>query len=387
MSVLVRGARLVDPDSEDEAEFADLYLEGDEIADVGLGLGDADATIDADGLFALPGLVDSHVHLCFDPNTHPESSLPGLTDDQLLDQVVVHGEQTVRAGVTTVRDLGSRAGVLRRYSALVASGAVTGPRVFRSGPVLTVPRGHCFYVGEELDPVEPALLASVRRHADAGDDWLKVMVTGGAMTSSSRPEELQFGSDALRAVVRAARVPVAAHVLTGEGGDVAVAAGVSTIEHGVGITDSALEGMMSAGMYLTPVLSASHRLLSEQGDTDSEHVRRLRAVVGVLWDSAKRAISRDVQVLAGTDAGCPAVPHGSVATEVELLVRAGLSPRCALAAATTSAAGLLGLAHRGRLRRGGSADLVLVAADPRQDVGVLHSPAVVISRGKCPDAP
>jgi imidazolonepropionase-like amidohydrolase len=278
----------------------------------------------------VPGLIDSHVHLCFDPACHPEDWLPDVSATELFDLVAEHAAATLRASVTTVRDLGSRGDAVRAFARAQAAGVATGPRVLSSGPVITTRAGHCHYVGTEVTDLD-GLGRTVDEHVAAGDQWIKVMVTGGALTRGSSPEALQFGAGELRRVViraAAAGVPVAAHVLTAAGGAVAVAAGARSIEHGIGLSTADLSAMGTAGQALVPVLSPSHRVLAAApAGGGGEHAERLRRLVGTLRETTARAIGLGVPVLAGTDAGCPGVPHGSVATEIALLHELGLDPR------------------------------------------------------------
>lgn len=340
--------------------------------------------IDARGLFLFPGLIDAHVHLCFSPDQHPETDLPDR-DADLFDVVRANGRETLTHGVTTVRDLGSRGDVVRRYAEQVDSGAIIGPQVLVAGPVLTRVNGHCYYVGTSIltgaDPID-----AVRTVDRAGDPWVKTMVTGGALTSTSSPETLQFDLAEMRAVVGAAHElgkRVAAHALTREGCAIAVAAGIDTLEHGVDADEMTLSEMCERSTALVPVLSPSARTLARDPVGNDEHAARLREIVGRLRESTAHAVRLGVPVLAGTDAGCPDVPHGAaLVDELALLEAAGMNRASTLHAATAGAANAFGLTNIGQIAVGYRADLLLLDADPFDDLDALRRPTTVIAAGR-----
>jgi len=349
------------------------------------GRGVADRSFDASGLVAFPGLIDCHVHLCFDPTRRPEEWMGDTSDEELAEMVSEHGHATLAAGVTTVRDLGSRGDIVRRYAEDVETGAVIGPRVIASGPVVTVPNGHCFYVGDEARGGD-RLVQVVAQHVSAGDAWVKIMVTGGALTSTSDPDVLQFHQREVTMVVqlaRAAGLATAAHVLTSQGAEIAISAGVNTLEHGVGATADQLRRMREGGQALVPVLTPSALLLRDDPHGTGQHVVRLRAIVDRLRSTVREAVASGVEILVGTDAGCPSVPHGrGVLEEIKLLEDLGLSRRSALVAATSGAAAGIGLPGEGRVAVGSRADLLLLDGDPMLNLDALAAPVAVLAQGR-----
>lgn len=342
-------------------------------------------TVDGQGRFAFPGLVDTHVHLCFEPSIHPEEWIEELTDDEMGDIVRTNARATLAAGVTAVRDLGSRGNSVRDYARAEDDGREIGPRVLCSGPAITRPGGHCFFVGDTVGSDGSELAAAVRSHVAAGDAWVKVMVTGGALTSTSHPDDLQFSGDELDRAVMVARggqVRLAAHVLSTAGVEVAVHAGFDTIEHCVGATATQLDRMRQIGISMVPVLSPSAIQLEVDANGYSKHTERLRAIVDVLHDSVRQGVRAGVTILAGTDAGCPHVPHGTALVgEVELLESLGLDRGRALSAATDGAADAIGH-DGGRLEVGSVGDILLLDNDPLVTLESLRNPSVVIRRGR-----
>src|SRR5580698_1929375 len=165
------------------------------------------------GSTIMPGLIDSHVHLGFSGGPDPASQMRAETDEQQLIVMLRNARDLLGVGVTSARDLGARSflGVVARDA--IASGLARGPRLVVAGPPVTVTGGHCWFMGGEADS-EDDLRRIVRTHHKHGADLIKVMATGGFMTSGSAPWYAQFTTEQLAVIVaEASRVdkPVAAH--------------------------------------------------------------------------------------------------------------------------------------------------------------------------------
>jgi len=338
--------------------------------------------VDGDGLNLFPGLIDVHVHLCLSPDHHPEDQLPGLSEDELYAQAADNARVTLAHGVTTVRDLGSRGDSVRRLKR--GSPGDAWPRVICSGPALTIPGGHCHYVGDEI-AVTTQVPAMVTRHAEAGDEWIKLMVTGGALTRGSSPDKLGFDRATISLAVEQAHshgLLVAAHVLSAEGAGLAVACGVDTVEHGIGLAAADLGAMRTADQALVAILSPSARVLAgATGSADEQHRAKLGPLVARLREMVRTAIETGVDVLAGTDAGTPNMPHGLVIDELRRLEAVGMSREAVLLAATATAARHLRRPDLGTVRVGAAADLLLLEGDPLDSLDWLESPVAVLARG------
>jgi imidazolonepropionase-like amidohydrolase len=336
---------------------------------------------DYPGATILPGLIDSHVHLGFDGGPDPAARMQAETDEQQLVLMLRNARDLLGVGVTTARDLGARSflGVVVRDA--IASGLARGPRLVVAGPAVTVTGGHCWFMGGEADS-EDDLRRIVRTHHKHGADLIKVMATGGFMTSGSAPWYAQFTTEQLAVIVaEASRVdkPVAAHAHGLEGIRRAVAAGVTTIEHCSWVTETnerffdeplAAE-IAERGIVVCPTINVNAPYVTElTGITPGENVRRM-------WETG-------VRVIAGTDAGIDNTPHhqyaGGLAAMVSLL---GFSPADVIAMATTEAAAALGLgAVTGRLAPGYEADLIVVDGDPLAGIAALGRLRRVVARGR-----
>ena len=336
---------------------------------------------DYPGSTIMPGLIDSHVHLGFDGGPNPAARMRAETDEQQLVLMLRNARDLLGVGVTTARDLGSRGYLAVVVRDAIAAGLARGPRMVVAGPPVTVTGGHCWFMGGEADS-EDDLRRIVRTQHKHGADLIKVMATGGFMTTGSAPWYAQFTAAQLALIVAEARrvdMPVAAHAHGLEGMRRAVEAGVTTIEHCSWVTetnerqfDERLAAQMAErGIVVCPTINVNAPYVTElTGITVGENVTKMQEV--------------GVRFIAGTDAGIDNTPHhqyaGGLAALVTLL---GLRPADVIAMATTEAAAVLGVgAVTGRLAPGYEADLIVVDGDPLTDIAALARLRRVIARGR-----
>lgn len=342
---------------------------------------------DHPGSTALPGLINCHVHLCFDTSTDPVGALAGAADSALLQNMAARARQLLTAGVTTARDLGDRGGLTIALRTAVTRGDTAGPRLVVAGAPLTPPGGHCWFLGGEVDGTD-AIRAQVRRNAHRGADVIKVMASGGQLTPGSPAMwESQFSTEQLRVVVEEAAqagLPVAAHAHGTDAIASAVAAGVSTIEHctwmgrdGIDRRDDVAAEMAGRGIYACAASSRNWRTLVEKAGP-----QRAEQIYGRLTWLAELG----VPLITGTDAGLPNSVFDDFVGALELYEYLGFTPARILEMATVTSAAALGLAgHVGRLQPGCSADLLVVRGDPRAGLGALRNRQLVLARGRAHD--
>ena len=218
----------------------------------------------------LPGLIDSHVHLGLDGGPEPVARMRAETDEQQLILMLHSARDLLGVGVTSARDLGGRGYLTVAVRDAIASGLARGPRLVVAASPVTVTGGHCWFMGAEADS-EDELRRLVRTHHKHGADLIKVMATGGFMTSGSAPWYAQFTTAQLALIVAEARrvdKPVAAHAHGTEGIRRAVAAGVTTIEHCSFVTetnerrfDEQLAAMLAEqGIFVCPTIKGAQTI-------------------------------------------------------------------------------------------------------------------------------
>ncbi|MBM7791314.1 amidohydrolase family protein [Tenggerimyces flavus] len=376
---------------------ATVFVEGARIVGVeapGFAVPDGYVVVDALNGTVLPGLFDTHVHLCGDGGLSALERLPDFTDEHLEDVITTSLAQQLACGVTTVRDLGDR-----RYAVLDRRDRANGqaePTILAAGPPVTTRRGHCWNMGGEVSGPDE-IRAAIRERAQRGVDLVKVMASGGAMTPGTDILACQFTLDELRLVVdeaHAAGLQVTAHAHGLPSVEQAVAARVDGIEHctclvetGIDVPNRLLERLAEQRIAVCPTLGKA------DGTEPPMPVRELLERNGITWELRQRLMARmheaGVRLIAGSDTGIsPGKPHGLVAHAIGDYVAGGIPTEAALASATSVAAEACGLgAYKGRLRAGFDADVLIVDGDPFADIAALTRVSTVFANGHRLDPP
>jgi imidazolonepropionase-like amidohydrolase len=339
--------------------------------------------VELPGATLLPGLVDAHVHLAFDAGPAPVAALADRDDDAALAAMAAAAAAQLRAGVTTVRDLGDRG-----YLALRLRGAagVPLPTIVASGPPITSPGGHCHFLGGVATGVD-GVRAAVRDHIERGVDVIKVMASGGELTPGTDVHAAQFSPAELRALVDEAHrhgLPVTAHAHAVEAIAQAVGAGVDGIEHRAFRTPEGVhapDDLVAAVVARRIAVGATVGVLPVDGVAPPPGlVRDLPAILAVL----ARLCREGAVVVAGTDAGiAPVKPHGVLPVGLAQLAELAMGNTGALRAGTSVAAQVCGLGDRkGRVAPGYDADLLAVEGDPAADIAALHRVVAVFVGGR-----
>ena len=352
-----------------ERECAPLAADAVEVLDFG------EATI-------LPGLFDLHTHLGINHQT-------GDITAQMRDPAVRHvlaGVQGLRAdlesGVTTAKLNGDRECFDVQVRDAIRDGVVQGPRLAVSGRGIKSSRCTGGVVATCIvDDVE-AIGRCVEQNLAAGADWIKLFSSGSVFGALAEVLQPFYGLAQLSAAAskaHAAGKRMSSHCFGGEAADACIAAGVDVIDHGWLLTDWQLEAMAKRGTWLCPtvgVLTHSKGVLGHvpPGPAREDAKRRIDEVCEVV----RKALRVGVPLLVGTDA-----MHGRLAYELTTLQDLGGAPPILLKAATASAAQVLGLAgHRGAVREGAAADLVVVRGNALQDVGCVADVLFVMQAGR-----
>ncbi len=350
------------------AERPTVIVDDDRIAAVGADVPESMHVVDLPGSTVLPGLVDIHQHLCFNGDGTLEEQVAPFSDADLAERARRNARRALEGGVTTVRDLGDRG-----FVSLDLRNDPDLPHIVAAGPPVTLPGGHCWYLGGECDG-DAALLAAVDERVANGCDVVKIMVTGGALTPTYPLWKSQFSVGQVRMMVErahAAGLSVAAHCHGVAGIADAVAAGVDTIEHCSFFTDASeahpAEDLLAALAASDVTVSATLGSLPGRVYPPmwAQAVGTIRAAFGRIHDLGG-------SVVGSTDAGIgPFKPHDVMPYALADLIDCGLSPLAALAAMTSAPATAVGLRDRGRLVPGAAADLIAVRGDPLADPAAL----------------
>ncbi len=334
----------------------------------------------------LPGLVDGHAHLAMDGSSDPVAGLLAGDTEQLAAGMARHARQLLDCGVTTVRDLGDRAGLAAVLRDEIASGARPGPRILPAIAPLTPPRGHCWFFGGEVDGIAE-MRAMVRRNAEAGAEVIKVMASGGHITPGAAGMwESQFTTGELAAIVAEAGelgLPVAAHAHGVESIERAVEAGVATIEH-----CTWLAGENRPDWRADIAARMAERGIAACCTVGSGDWREMAREVGE--EAAKVVYGRlawmdglGVTLVPGTDGGVTNARFDDFAGALELYEWLGFPPARVLELATTSAATAIGLGgETGRVEPGLAADLLVVDGEPDARLAALRAVRLVVARGR-----
>lgn len=347
----------------------------------------------------IPGLINAHVHLAFDVTSDPRAAFENGDVAASRRTITANARSVIDGGVTTVRDLGDQAGLVAAFRDRVSSGDVLGPRVLTAFSPLTKPAGHCWFLGGELDvgaqgrhEARRIIQAAVNQRADAGADLIKVMASGGALTPTGAPMwQSQFTEWELAAIVEAAHergLPVAGHAHGADAMALCARAGVASLEHGSWLTppeagggamgyapsEDVAELLVRSGTVIVPTRARAWETWPDEAGLD-------RMLTKLAWNDA-----RDIQMIAGNDAGVGQGYFDDLVDTLTMFEAAGLSRQRALATATTDAASALGHADRlGSLEPGRSADLVVLDDNPLDDLHALTQVRRVMIGGRIHD--
>jgi imidazolonepropionase-like amidohydrolase len=381
--VIVRAGILYDGTLAEPRKNVDLIIDGDRITEIRNA--DASAQPDVSAACITPGLVNAHVHMVGSGEANTMAAVAMMNQNQAMLAAVANAKKSLRAGVTTVRDLGSHLGIGQALRDAIDAGLVPGPRMRAAGRAMCMTGGHGWFVGCQIDSPWDARRA-VREELFAGADCIKVIATGGVLTKGAVPGNAQLLPDELDAAITEAHrhgLRVAAHAIGTEGIKNALRAGIDSIEHGHMLDDEAIEIFKQRDVYLVPTLAAPTCILENihNGGQPAFVVQKAEQVNEAMLRNIRRAYEAGVKIAGGSDAGTPFNDHDNYAREVELMHSLlGMTPQEALHAATNAAAELIGL-HRGTLTAGEPADVLLLARDIGEDIRTLREPQLVIKAG------
>ena len=391
----VRAAHLLDVRSGTLIDEAVVLIQAERITAAGsrLAIPPGAKIIDLGDKTLLPGLIDAHTHLTGNPDDAGYSSL-GISVPRSTLSGAKNARLTLKAGFTTVRNVGADAYADIGLRDAINDGDVPGPRISASGPALGITGGHCddtlhapeykSVAGGVADGVDE-VIKRTRQNIKYGADVIKICATGGVLSLGDDPRASQYSLEEMKAIVTEAHRlgrKVAAHAHGGDGIRLAVLAGVDSIEHGSFIDDAGIKLMKEHQTWLVPTVYLGDWLIenAEAIKLPKQMLAKAKVVLPTARINIARAINAGVPIAFGTDAAV--YPHGLNAREFAVLVKLGMTPLQAIRSATLNASQLLGWTDKvGTIEAGKFADLIAVDGDPLKDVTTLERVRWVMKGG------
>jgi imidazolonepropionase-like amidohydrolase len=404
MPTTIRAGRLIDVTAGEVLRAQVIVVRGERIESVGPDQGSypEGRVLDLSGATVLPGLMDMHAHMIgLEDGGGTYADLVMRSGAQEAFTGVAHARETLRAGFTTVRDVGTfRAFVDVALRDAIEAGVVAGPRMMCAGAYVTsstgggdipglavdvdavLPRDLRFGVANSADEVRRV----VREILHRGADLIKVIATGAVLTEGTSLGAPEFSEEEIRAAVQEASyygAHVAAHAHGAEGIKRAVRAGVHSIEHGSLMDDEAIDLMAEHGTYLVADIYNCD-WIAETGRREGWSANSLRKndeTTQAQRDGFEKALAKGVKIAYGTDSGV--YPHAFVGRQMAKMVKHGMTPMQAIRSATVVASELMGWQDRvGALEAGRYADVIAVDGDPLEDITELERVAFVMKGGE-----
>jgi imidazolonepropionase-like amidohydrolase len=393
--VVIHAGHMLDVKAGKMLDNVTIVIDGDKITSVsgsGSQANQAGAhVINLPNATLLPGLIDAHTHLTFDPNFGYQELGVSIPKEALIG--AKNARITLEAGFTTVRNVGARGYTDIALRDAINEGMIPGPRIMASGPALSITGGHC---DQNLLPYEwhaksdgaadgiEGVQHKVREIIKYGADVIKVCATGGVLSKGDDPRASQYTLEEMKAIVADAHRlgrKVAAHAHGAQGIAWATEAGVDSIEHGSYIDDAGIALMKKNGTYLVPTLYLADwmRENAVQIGLPAMYATKMKDVTAVSRQNIKKAFNAGVKIAFGTDAAV--YPHGLNAHEFAIYVQIGMTPLQAIQTATVNASDLLGWSKIGSIENGNFADIIAVNGDPLKDVTLLQDPVMVMKGG------
>ncbi len=402
-TTVLRAARLIDGTGARTINNAVIVVTDDRIVAVGpasnVPVPAGARVLDLGDVTLLPGFIDAHTHIIGRTLGDPLADLAVVKDYAAYGAIVgvANARNTLLAGFTTIRVVGTRHFDDMALRQAITDGRVPGPRMENAGNLIGITGGHCDQNGFTpgliqygpadgvADGVEQ-VRAAVRYQVKSGADVIKMCATGGVLSEGDAVGATQYTYEEMKALVDEATKlgrKVAAHAHGTEGIKLAVRAGVASIEHGSFLDDEGAKMMAQHGTFLVPTMMAGEAVerFAKNGVLKGLRAEKALAAGAAVRKATKIAVANHVQIALGTDAGV--IPHGTNAREFSLLVDwGGLTPMAALTAGTLNGAKLLGWDARiGSLAPGKLADIVAVPGDPLADIHATERVSFVMKGG------
>lgn len=387
MQTLIENVNIVNPFEEVDSSKNVLIEDGliKEISSSKINTKDNVNVVDGQDNYLLPCFIDCHTHI-FAKGFHKEENMANPLGLHFYN-AVPHSLQTINAGVTSIRDCGSAD---LSFKLAQNRKLFIAPKIYLSITPLVMTGGHFDLLlpsGFDMEIMYPGfpkgrcdgveeVLKKTREVKRAGADFIKVMCSGGVLTTNTSPEFAQFNKKELKTIVNEAKannMGVSAHCHSLKGMNNCIDAGFSSIEHGTFIDRKTSKKMSEKNVNLVPTLLV-HQFLYKNGfpawdNYADEKTAKLKEIVKVHKENISVAYEEGVNILMGTDSGV--IPHGHNLEELVHLTDIGMSNDEVIASGTVKAAEFLGHDNLGLVKKNYVADLILVNSNPLEDVSVL----------------
>ena len=393
-TIALVGATVLDLDGGKPLHDAVVLVDGEKIVAIGnadeIPVAPGTEVVDLTGTWLIPGLMNMHVHLGLVLPGKMEAALANETEGELTLRMAQAARETLQAGVTTIRLPGDQRHGDLALNKAIRKGQADGPRIFSSGESLIITGGHGSEQGKVYNDGPYELMKAARREISAGATWVKILISGGIATDGGDMSKALMTPEEIGAVIDAAHrfgAKVAAHSGSSVATDIAIDAGIDSIEHGYFLDRPVLQKMKKHGTWLVPTIVVSQPATApffEKIGSPQWYLDRRDSAGKEHWKALQTAIEEGVNIALGTDQ-LPGEPNdGTTATarEAQYYVEAGMTPLQALRAATIEPARMLGADDEiGSLEVGKFADIVAVGSDPSEDITALRNILFVMKGG------
>jgi imidazolonepropionase-like amidohydrolase len=352
--------------------------------------------VDLPGVTLLPGLIDMHVHLTSSPLYSGYNYLQ-FTDSFWSVLSTRHAKDTLEAGFTTVRNVGSEDYDDVGLRQGIEEGFVPGPRMITAGYAIGSTGGHCdsTFFPPSMNQKEPSVIDSpdagrqmVRQMHKYGATVIKICATGGVFSHGDTPGAQQLTLEEIKAIVEEAHrtgLKVAAHAHGADGIKAAILGGVDTIEHASLVDDEGIRLAVQKGAWFGMDIYNTDYTQAEGAKNGvlPDNLKKDRDIGEIQRENFRKALKAGVKMIFSSDAGV--YPHGTNARQFAVMTRYGATPLQAIQTATVNAAQALGgdwTKDVGQVAPGRFGDLMGVKGDPLSDVTVLERPVFVMKGGE-----
>ncbi|MFW9966762.1 MAG: amidohydrolase family protein [Candidatus Thorarchaeota archaeon] len=372
-----------------KASDVSILIQENKIAEIGsqVASGSGFEILDFSDRVIMPGIIDTHVHVCHDSTNPDPAEIKKHSDEYLAIRGAKFAEQLLNAGVTTAGDAAGRSEVPFAVKNAIREGYVNGPRLLVCGRMITITAGRGSYGGSNEANGPDDVRRATREELGRGADFIKLAATGAISSEGTESFTTQFNQDELQAAVEEAHKlgkMTHAHSYGEPGGVNTVLAGVDVIVHGHPMTEKTIDLAKKYGTQFMPTLTTYYESLQhhDEGQLPEYMVRKEKELFPSIEGGFRDSVKAGLEIVLGTDSGMPYTPFGpSSMEEMELMVRlGGMSEMDAIVAGTRNAAKALSIdKHVGTIEVGKSADMLVLenGLDPLKNIACLQDPEAV----------